>query len=306
MGSCEDWEKIFWRIVLILTGLGLVILLITGLVLSVNFKVAQNEYAVKIHKFTKAIDNDVLDQGTYNIVLGEELVYFTSTIQSLNYHLADNTGLECFSRDGMKVFVDLTVQYLYQKEKIIPQILRNFKDEGNYMNMFKAIITSSLYKACALFDSEQYYTSRQDVENEFALVLKNETFDSQIGIVVGLVQMKNIDFPSQFDEVILLKQQLVSQIPTELASRTSALINANTTAINAVQTAQQNMIRAQNTKNIVIAQANATADVIKTQFAERAKSFLNVMTNLKLNSSGFVDYITSEILRLAKVPYVQL
>ncbi len=91
---------------------------------------------------------------------------------------------------------------------------------------------------------------------------------------------------------------------TELNKRDSELILANTSYIQAVQTAKQMLIQAENQKNLIIFQANTTTNIIQTEFEQKALAFQSIMMELGLNSTGMIDYLESEILRTSNNTFI--
>ncbi len=273
-------------------------ILIAYLATSTNKKVKQNEFAVVHNKYTTDVKT-VLDQGVYSLEFGDELKYYISTVQYANY---DN--LKCFSKDGLSVDLDYTVQYSYNKNSIIPVMWYLFDNENNYKNIINNIIQDSILTVCADFNSFEYYTNRQDIETNMHNLLELNINKSDIQINLHLFQLKNIDFPTSYNNIITEKQSIIQMSQTELNKRESELILANTTYIQSVQTAKQMLIETENQKQLILIQANITSNIIQLEFEQKALAYASIMSELGLNSSGIIDYIESEILRNSKNAYI--
>ncbi len=277
------------------------LLMIVSLALSTNKKVAQNQYAVVYNNFDMEVKK-IIDQGTYTIDLGDQMKYYTSTIQYLNYE--GQTTIKCFSKDGLEIDIDVSVQYTYRKDSIIPVMWYIFDNEENYISFFNSSVIDTILTSCAEYDSDEYYSSRQTIENRMFDMLISNIANSSIGIDINLLQLRNIDFPDAFSAVISEKQALVQQIQTQLNNRTSQQILANTTLLQSGQIAQQIIIQAKNTEAVTLAQANATAGIIFNQWQQRGDAYFDIVTSLKLNSSGFIAYLESEVIRLSNSPVI--
>jgi hypothetical protein len=129
---------------------------------------------------------------------------------------------------------------------------------------------------------------------------------TDININLHLFQLRNIDFPSSYNNIISEKQSVIQMSQTEMNKRQSELILANTTYIQAVQTAKQLLIQADNQKQLTLFQANTTANIIQTDYEQRAISYEYIMTQLNLNATGMIDYLESEIIRTSGNMYVGL
>jgi hypothetical protein len=277
-----------------------VIILIAFLATSTNKKVKQNEFAVVYNEYTTKV-KDVLDQGVYTLDFGDKLKYYIATVQYMHY---DN--LQCFSQDGLVIVLDISVQFSYDKNSIVPIMWYVFNKEKNYMMILRNVVEESVRTACADFLSFEYYTTRQLVETKMYMELMDNINRTDIHINLHLFQLKNIDFPSSYNNIISEKQSVIQMSQTEMNKRQSELILANTTYIQAVQTAKQLLIQAENQKQLTLFQANTTANIIQTEFEQKALSYEYIMTQLNLNATGMIDYLESEIIRTSGNMYVGL
>ena len=277
-----------------------VIIIIAFLATSTNKKVKQNEFAVVYNDYTTNVKK-VLDQGVYTVDFGDKLKYYIATVQYINY---DN--FNCFSRDGLLINLDASVQVSYNKNYIIPIMWYIFNNENNYKMILHNVVEESVRSACADFMSFDYYTTRQLVETKMYAQLMDNINRTDIHINLHLFQLRNIDFPSSYNSIISEKQSVIQMSQTELNKRQSELILANTTYIQAVQTAKQLLIQAENQKQLILFQANTTANIIQTEFEQKALSYEYIMTQLNLNATGMIDYLESEIIRTSGNMYVGL
>lgn len=287
-----------------LRNIFLTFIVITGILISiayvatyVNKNVAQNEYGVVFNGYTMDIKKEVLDQGKYALKFGEYMKTYPATIQYASFE--NDNRIVCFTSDGMNVMIDIVVQYAYDKTKLIPVMLYDFDNEENYIAYYRANLHASIFASCANFNSDDYYTFRQAVEdNMFKNVIENIN-SSGIGINVILLQLTNVDFPSEFDEAIEKKQIEIAQLQIQKNNRTSLLIAANTTFIQGQQQAQRIMNQADNTVKIVMARANSVSNVIKNRYYALGDAFAETMINLQLNSTEFLNYLQTEVMRTA-------
>ncbi len=273
-------------------------ILIAFLATSTNKKVKQNEFAVVYNEYSTKV-KDVLDQGVYTIGFGDKMTYYIATVQYINY---DN--FNCYSRDGLVINLDMSVQISYNKNSIIPIMWYIFDKEDNYKSILNNVVHESVHTACADFMSYEYYTTRQLVESKMYAQLNENINKTDIKINLHLFQLKNIDFPQSYNNIISEKQSIIQMSQTELNKRDSELILANTSYIQAVQTAKQMLIQAENQKNLIIFQANTTTNIIQTEFEQKALAFQSIMMELGLNSTGMIDYLESEILRTSNNTFI--
>ena len=275
-------------------------ILIAFLATSVNKKVNQNEFAVVYNEYSTKV-KQILDQGVYTIDFADKMKHYIATIQYLNYN-----NMKCFSHDGLIMNLDISVQISYNRNSIIPIMWYIFKNETNYKSIIHNVIYDSVLTGCADFYSYDYYTSRQLVENRIYAQLNDYINKSDIQINLHLFQLKNIDFPESYNNIISEKQSIIQMTQTELNKRESELILANTTMIQAIQKAKQIIIEAENQKQLNLFQANTTANIIQTEYEQKALAYESIMKELGLNSTGIIEYLESEILRTSTNMYVGL
>lgn len=282
--------------------IGLFILLVVYLATCVNVKVAQNQYLVISNRYTMTI-NPVLEQGNYNnLKIGNRKAYYIATIQYLNYD--NKNSIICYSSDGLQLYLEIGIQYLYDKEFIIPVMWRKFSNEKNYMSYYRSVIYNTIYTICANYGSEEYYTNRQIIETSMFNMVINQTSNINIGIKTVQVQLKNIDFPSTFSEIIAKKQLLVQELQTQNNNRTSQLILANTSYVQAIQKARQLLIEADNNVDIISNQAYATQNNVFIEYQQKTIVYKQIMSNFNFNASELADYLEADILRLSNNPTI--
>jgi regulator of protease activity HflC (stomatin/prohibitin superfamily) len=266
-----------------------------------NKKVYQNEYAVVQNKYTTNIKGP-MDQGTYNnLSIGDTMFKYTSTMQFMDFDGINLKYIECITNDGLHLNLELIIQYQYQRNQIIPIIWYQFNNAKSYTDFLIKTIYGIIYEDCAFFQANDYYSKRNLIENRMYDTIFEQFNIPDSGIMVFNVQLKDIIFPQAFIDVISSKQHLVQEIQTQYNNRTSQLINANTTLIQAQQQAQINVINAQNEANLVLLNANTTASNIEYKYEQMAEYMYNIKTKFRFNSSELIDYIYAQYVKSGAV-----
>lgn len=297
--TCIAYTKKYFKYLGFLLILAGIITFIVYLSYGVNKRVGQSEYAVVKNKYSTKLHGP-MEQGVYNnLTIGDSLYKYTATMQFLDFDIVNaandpaNSYVNCITADGLLISLEVIIQYQYNRDQIIPVIWYSFNDEVTYTDFLTKTIYGIIYEDCAFFFANDYYSKRNIIENKLyenviALFNKNES-----GITVFNVQLKNIIFPAAFVDIISTKQHLVQEIQTQYNNRTSLLINANTTYIQAEQQSQITIINANNEANLIEKNANITADNINYKFEKMKDYFSNVKTNFNFKPSELIDYIYS-------------
>lgn len=279
---------------------GLITTMIVLLILTVNKKVEQDEFAVFINSFTTDV-SDVYTQGTYTLAVGDEITTFKRTYQHLDFD-----DLPCMSYDQLELAVTISLQYKYTQDHVVPTILKKFDNEDNFKGFFVDKIVSNIITVCGNYSAEDYYSKRGTIEVEMYDTVVADINASDVGLEIIFLQLKNIDFPKKFAEAITKKQLAQQEAVTQLNNRTSQMIVANTALIAAQQQAQIIVINANNTANINIKQALNEELIIMNQWAQRTLGFNVTITNLNLSPRQFVKYLEYDLLRSTQSPIIRL
>ena len=237
-------------------------------------------------EFTK-----IYTQGKYTIGVGEELIRFQRTLQDFK----DN--IECLTNDKVLIGIDFSLQYEYNKESLIPIILKKFKSDEKYKNFISNLMISSIMNTCLSFTAEQYYVERSIIDKKMSNNLLKNINDNDLGLDIQNFQLINIKFPSNFSYVIQQKQNIQQYILTATNNRQSDITNANTILLQADRTAKISIINANNTALININKATTDANIQNELWIQRTYAYSNIVKSLGLNTSQLIDYIKSDIMR---------
>lgn len=298
-GRCTPY-RVTGHIVLWTGIAGIIILAITLLSLTVNKKVAQDEYAVVINSYTKNFGTEILSQGAYTLNVGDEFILFKRTLQDV-----DNIGeIYCLTSDKIPVKLSVSIQYQLEVDKLIPVVLKQFGNADNFETMISKLCASIISNVCARYSAEKYYLQRGVIDGFMYHELSNEFANMSIGANIEYFQLINIDLPGEFTNIIISKQNVQQRMITAQNQRQSSLIEAQTVLLQTTRTANIKLINANNTAMININQALTSNDTIITQWHQRGLAYKAVKDSLNLNDTSFLAYLKSEIIRIASVPLV--
>ena len=294
--SCIKATRIWLMTVLgigVLVGFGT---LFTYFGYAINKKVYQNEYAVVENSYSMKLRGP-LEQGTYNdLTIGDKMIKYRSTIQFIEYG-HPNRLVSCITHDGLIISVEVNVQLQYDKNEIIPVVMYMFDKEEIYMDFVTKTIYGLIYADCAKFYANDYYSMRNVIEDTMYKSVTDQYNNKTSGVTIYNVQLKNIVFPQPFVDIISAKQHLVQEIQTQYNIRTTRLIDANSTLIQAQQQALITNIQAHNLANLIGINANATVNNIHTKYQKMSDNFKNIMDQFKFNASGLIQYIYAQYAR---------
>lgn len=278
---------IFTLLFLVFSGFILMIVLLS---LTVNKPVNQNEYAVSYNIYTTKL-GPVYSQGKYTLSVGDKLYKFERTLQDFN------KDITCLTIDKVLITISSSTQFQYQKESLIPIIMKQFTDDKIYKDFLHNLIISSISNTCSKFTAENYYTERAIIDQQIYSNLITDIDHLDIGTNIQFFQLVNIIFPTTFSQIIQQKQNIGQMELTAINNRESLITNANTELLKAQRTADINIINANNTALIILNKAKIDSEIASNLWQQRGYIYKNILISLNFNHSQLIDYLKSENLR---------
>ena len=281
----EYWGRVAGVIGLII-AVGCVLLAIVIPAIIVNHEVKQDQYAVGYNTYEMDF-TEVYDQGLHTLEVGEELIFFKRTLQDFK------TDLTCLSSDRVELDLSISLQYELIEDDLIRVILRQFGSNGVHNNFLVGRILSSISESCLKFTAEDYFNIRETINDEMLANLMSNINDEDLGTLVQFFQLVNIQFPTEFSDLIEEKQRVEQTGDTELNNRQSVLTDANTALLEAQVAADITLLNANNTATINLNRATTEANSQKALWDGRAFAYGDAASTLGFNSTDMILYIQS-------------
>lgn len=280
---------------------GMFIVIMMGILLiliamSINYTVAQDEYAVIENAYTMQFEPDVLSQGVYILGPGRNLIKFKRTLQ--NIELGE---LTCMTQDEVLVDLFVATQFQYNKESIIPVILKKFRNDRQYQIFLSSIMKSSILNTCLEFTALDYYEKRAAVDAKMFSDLIQEINNKGLGSTVEYFQLVTIEYPPAYIDVLHKKQNIKQNLVTAENNRKTDLIDANTNKLEMERVANINLINAYNSYNITIFNGHEQKEAILDKWKNRMVAYKSIVDSLHLSVSQFITYMRADIVRTSSV-----
>lgn len=255
---------------------------------------SQSEYVVLYDTYNMKFQG-VKEQGAYTTGVGVEFIQFQRTLHDLPV-----SSITCLSKDKVLLDLHVKVQIRYEREALIPLILRQYGSRKNHELFLEHIATAILVDTCLEYDAEQYYTMRSDVDANMFSELVQGMNNHDFGANVEFFQLINIGLPSELASIIEDKQNIAQTIITARNDRENQLIKADTSYLQAEQQSLVLLINANNTAAITVNKAETRQAIVQTEWDNRAAGYNAVITALALDATSFIAYLRSEIARSAE------
>lgn len=215
--------------------------------LPLSFKsLEQGKYGLGLSWHTQKVDDEpVIEPGMYFVGLGNMLIEYPSTFQTM-YFVADTRGitkdedgeedqttpikrgpLRARSADGLEMIVSVSFQWQLEAKYLKPlyDILGGTTvgdvTECLYRDEFVRFARAAIVESCAKFAADSFFTNRTLITSDM-LQMVRENFhkaDKGMHLTIKGLQLREVDLPNAFDEEIVKTQEQMQEVEVALAER---------------------------------------------------------------------------------------
>mmetsp|Transcript_23185 Transcript_23185/g.72433 ORF Transcript_23185/g.72433 Transcript_23185/m.72433 type:complete len:309 (+) Transcript_23185:1291-2217(+) len=266
-----------------LWSVGIIVLIIAIILIASSLrKLESTELGVRYDTINRRIFDDVFEEG-----LHPGPPFFRFLKLSSNF-VTEPIVTTCYTKDGLEVNIDATIQYLPDRTKAA-LIIRTFKDSRTHGEMVYAAAHSALQHGCGDFTVAEWPKKRQEVqERQLQLMIQKLEEVYAIGIDV---QLKNFELPTRF--VAKVEEKEKARVDIELAQREQiqALTAAELELGRAVKQAEQASNNGQREADVITKEAELEAQAITYQFEKEAEIYKAIMDMQGLSTEGLLAYM---------------
>ncbi|KAM7429459.1 hypothetical protein ABFA07_019677 [Porites harrisoni] len=269
---------------IILGAVVAVIIFIGAMVGTSLRKLSTEEVGVAYNIHQKELSSEVKREGLHAGAPGYRFIIFPSVFQSITY-----SDIECLNKEGIEIELDVQLQYR-ARPKDLRQIILQFKDKEDYVEVLKVVGESAIHDACSAFNTSQLQSQRASFQD-----LVRKTLGRRFGTLWGDVtdlQVQNIKRPDTYEKVIRQKEAAKENIKIAENERPRQVVQAKAEKEEAVTQAKITVQRAESEARVILSKAQAEADSIKAAFDAEAQAFLKLKTDSFSNSvDGLLSYL---------------
>jgi len=200
------------------------------------------------------------------------------------------------TNDKILIDLDISIQYLYQKDNLIPKILKEFGSIDTFNSFLSDRITSSIINSCLSYESEEYYIERSVIDRYIYSELLIDVNNKNIGATIEFFQLVNVKFPTEISTAITQKQNIDQESLTAQNDRNTLLTQENTKLLETQRQANIIIINANNQANITLNQAYTNTQAQNILWTNRVYTYKHIADKLNLNSSHLIDYLETDLI----------
>lgn len=237
--------------------------------------------AYDIHQ--KKLATNVQREGLHAGSPGYKFIIFPSVFQSIEYE-----DLECLNREGIEIKLKVQLQYR-AKVKNLREIILQFKDKENYLEVLKSVGESAIHDACSVFNTTQLQSQRASFQDLVRKTL-GRRFETLWADVEDL-QVRNIMRPESYEKVIRNKEAAKENIKVAESQRPRQVVEANTEKEEARAQAKITIQRAESEARVSLSKARAEADSIRAAYEAETNAFLKLKQESLNSTEGLLSYL---------------
>ncbi|XP_022079259.1 uncharacterized protein LOC110973086 [Acanthaster planci] len=270
-------------------AIGIIVLIV------VSLKTLQSdEMAVMYNTISRELYEDVKQEGLHNGPPGFQFITFPSVYRTIQY-----PDLRCLNKDGVIISLNIAFQYQIQSRDL-RQIVLQFRDHENFEKVLKSTGESAIHEACSDYNTTEFQALRQNFQNSVREALSARY--QYLSTNIDDLQVNNIARPAEYEQAVRSKEAARENIQVAESERPRLLTQAETTLKEAERSAIITLNRANSEARIARTRAEAEAKAIYNQYETEAQTYVQIMQEQDLDTSGFLAYMGVRTIGLAKNP----
>jgi len=246
-------------------------------------KLDTDEVGVAYNIHQKTLSSTVKREGLHAGAPGYKFIIFKSVFQTITY-----PALKCFNKDGVLIELNIKLQYRARPNNIV-EIIKQFKDSEDYLDILKSIGESSIHDACSGFNTTQLQSQRASFQDLVRNTLGRRF--STLWADVEDLQVQNIKRPETYEEVVRNKEAAKENIKVAENQRPRLLVEAKTDREEALAQAQITIQRAESAARVLLSKARAEAESIRAAYEAEAQAFLKLKQDSLNTTAGLLSYM---------------
>jgi len=260
-----------------------VIIFISAMVGTSLRKLDTDEVGVAYNIHQKTLSDTVKREGLHAGAPGYKFIIFKSVFQTMTY-----PDLQCFNKDGVPIELNIKLQYRARPNNLL-EIIKQFKDSENYLDILKSIGESAIHDACSGFNTTQLQSQRASFQD-----LVRNTLGRRFATLwadVEDLQVQNIKRPESYEAVVRSKEAAKENIKVAENQRPRLLVQARTDKEEALAEAQITIQTAESAARVLLSKARAEAESIRAAYEAETQAFLKLKQDSLNTNDGLLSYL---------------
>lgn len=277
-------------IAIIIGVCAVVLIILLGSTLGPSFyKIDQNSVGIYYDR-THGTMSGVNGPGRYFGSPEGTLFEYETTQQAIEF--STSSPLKCYTKESIVVTMSIRFQYTYNINEI-PEIFDQFGINTNSSNPLREYITSrsraTLRHTCSKFLAIDFSAKRMNVANALTSDLRDIFAKIGLPVTFNNLQLNNFEYDPAYKKVIEEKVTAQSNSIQAQAERENLLRTANIDLDRALQTRNVELAKANGKAQTIINNAQARSDAIQNVWITQANECSAMMSTLGISGPTYIE-----------------
>lgn len=265
----------------------LIVIIIAIILISTSVsKIESTEVGVEYKVVIAELNPDILKEGLNNLTPFSEVIRWP-----INYQTIENV-LVCNSKDGIKIDLDISFQYIPIKSAIF-ELTKQYKDFSTYREIIIYIARSSIMQSCSSFSSEDFQKTRSLVRSKIEQDIISNMYYFKSNVID--LQLRNIDRPERYEDAIAMTENARTDIVLAENERQQKITGANTNLTVNIQNANKTLDLANTEAAIIQLTAQYESEAILQWYASKMNILKNIKTKNNFTIVNLLSYVGNNI-----------
>lgn len=237
----------------------LVFLLIVPASLS---RVESTEIGLAYDDVWKEMGTETLTEGLKTIAPYGYIIKYPLDLQTVTFDSHNgggSNGLECNSKDGINVLLQVTFQFQVKTDKI-STITEEYINFESFAEIIKTQTRSSIRHACSNYTASEFQTKRGEVQ---ALMEENVSDDLDfLDTILAQLQLSSVQRPESYEDAVQEKETARTEIDLAVNERDQEILKIEAEVLRGEQQVLEILDTAYTNANVTILEAKVNAEAV--------------------------------------------
>jgi regulator of protease activity HflC (stomatin/prohibitin superfamily) len=211
---------------------------------------------------------------------------FTQTERGQDALVPDAPPLNSRTRDGLSIQLEVSFQYKLSSDKVLSVFDKFALD---YKKTIIQIARDVIRDIASDYDAFEFFTQRKQIGDAMEVALKKELLT--IDITIEFVQLRDVNLPTEYENVIEAKEIQRQQIPKAQYEQEAELVVAETQLLLASKNAEIVRVNAAAESDRIRIDSYANANTTLNTIAAYSTAYKELTDSLNLTPDQLEAYV---------------
>jgi regulator of protease activity HflC (stomatin/prohibitin superfamily) len=249
--------------------------------------IGPEDYGIEYDSIWKTINSQILTEGKQILKPTSKVITFPRIFIPIDF-TSESDLINCVSRDGMRLQIELTTQYRLLSNNLIDLLLTY----DNMLDTFmRSVAMDCVIETCSLFEIEDgFILGRQQVTNKMMEIFKQKIEFIGLNVDTQFLEMKNVVYPPTFLQAITNKQNALQQKEISINERSEKTTIVSIKLMEEIKNSEIALIEKKAEADSRVASAKLKAETVLNKMTQLTSAYNLTKERLNMSGDDFVNY----------------